>query len=206
MAIVVGTMPRWQCSRARLRVSWTNNPPASCAIVDRIMEIAMNGPHDGASRQPSRSRPARLQPAADAAAAQHRQCQFAHLYRIADRLQRGRRHGLSSARANSGMRVPGQDGVRSAEYGGTINKVGVDIGYTKAIHTIWRVHSLGSDRGPSDLSGTYVGEQATSQRTPRPAATGCMAAPTRRSAWSPPASCAMPATTWRPASPRFRSG
>jgi hypothetical protein len=54
-----------------------------------------------------------------------------------------------------------KDGVRSAEYTGTINKFGVDIGYTKAIHTIWRVYSLGSDRGPGDLSGTYVGEQGT---------------------------------------------
>ena len=29
------------------------------------------------------------------------------------------------------------------------------------MHTIWRVYSLGSDRGPSDLGGTYVGEQGT---------------------------------------------
>lgn len=54
-----------------------------------------------------------------------------------------------------------KDGEQSAEYAGTINKVGVDIGYTRAIHTIWRVYSLGSDRGPRDLSGTYVGEQAS---------------------------------------------
>ena len=54
-----------------------------------------------------------------------------------------------------------KDGVRSAEYTGTINKLGVDIGYTRAVHTIWRVYSLGSDRGPSDLAGSYVGEQAT---------------------------------------------
>jgi len=54
-----------------------------------------------------------------------------------------------------------KDGVHSAEYAGTINKVGIDIGYTKAVHTIWRMYSLGSDRGPRDLSGTYVGEQGT---------------------------------------------
>lgn len=53
------------------------------------------------------------------------------------------------------------DGVHSAQYTGTINKVGIDIGYTKAVHTIWRVYSLGSTRGPRDLSGTYVGEQGT---------------------------------------------
>lgn len=54
-----------------------------------------------------------------------------------------------------------KDGAQSAEYTGTIDKVGVDIGYTKAIHTIWRVYSLGSDRAATTLSGTYVGEQTT---------------------------------------------
>lgn len=54
-----------------------------------------------------------------------------------------------------------KDGTRSAQYTGTIDKVGVDIGYTKAVHTIWRVYSLGSDRGLGNLSGTYVGEQGT---------------------------------------------
>lgn len=54
-----------------------------------------------------------------------------------------------------------KDGVQSAQYSGTINKIGIDIGYTRAVHTIWRVYSLGSDRGPRDLSGTYVGEQGT---------------------------------------------
>ena len=54
-----------------------------------------------------------------------------------------------------------KDGTQSAQYTGSIDKVGVDIGYTKAVHTIWRVYSLGSDRGPNNLSGTYVGEQGT---------------------------------------------
>lgn len=54
-----------------------------------------------------------------------------------------------------------KDGVQSAQYTGTINKVGVDIGYTKAIHTIWRVYTLGPDRPANSLSGTYVGEQGT---------------------------------------------
>lgn len=53
------------------------------------------------------------------------------------------------------------DGVHSAEYTGSITKVGIDIGYTKAVHTIWRVYSLGSTRGPRDLSGNYIGEQGT---------------------------------------------
>ena len=54
-----------------------------------------------------------------------------------------------------------KDGTQSAQYTGTIDKVGIDIGYTKAVHTIWRVYSLGSDRGPYNLGGTYVGEQGT---------------------------------------------
>lgn len=55
----------------------------------------------------------------------------------------------------------GKDGVQTAQYTGTINKVGIDIGYTKAVHTIWRVYSLGSERAATSLSGTYVGEQGT---------------------------------------------
>ena len=55
----------------------------------------------------------------------------------------------------------GKDGVSTAQYTGTIDKVGIDIGYTKAVHTIWRVYSLGSVRGPYNLSGTYVGEQSS---------------------------------------------
>ena len=54
-----------------------------------------------------------------------------------------------------------KDGVQSAQYSGTIDKVGIDLGYTKAMHTIWRVYSLGSTRGPRDLSGNYIGEQGT---------------------------------------------
>ena len=55
----------------------------------------------------------------------------------------------------------GKDGVSTAHYTGTIDKVGIDIGYTKAVHTIWRVYSLGSDRAPTQIGGTYVGEQGT---------------------------------------------
>ncbi|MBI2736961.1 MAG: DUF992 domain-containing protein [Rhodospirillales bacterium] len=54
-----------------------------------------------------------------------------------------------------------KEGTASAQYTGTIDKVGIDIGYTRAVHTIWRVYSLGSVRGVNDLSGTYVGEQGT---------------------------------------------
>lgn len=54
-----------------------------------------------------------------------------------------------------------KDGVQSAQYTGSITKVGVDIGYTKALHTIWRVYSLGSVSSATALSGSYVGEQST---------------------------------------------
>ena len=54
-----------------------------------------------------------------------------------------------------------RDGVTTAQYTGTIDKVGIDIGYTRAVHTIWRVYSLGNVRGPTNLGGTYVGEQGT---------------------------------------------
>lgn len=53
-----------------------------------------------------------------------------------------------------------RDGT-SAQYVGTINKVGIDIGYTKAVHTIWRVYSLGSQKSATALVGTYVGEDST---------------------------------------------
>ena len=53
-----------------------------------------------------------------------------------------------------------KDGVAQA-YDGKIRKFGIDIGYTKAVHTIWRVYSLGSDRAPTQIGGTYVGEQGT---------------------------------------------
>ena len=49
----------------------------------------------------------------------------------------------------------------SASYAGTIDKVGIDLGYTKAVHTIWRVYSLGSEKGATALAGRYVGEDST---------------------------------------------
>jgi hypothetical protein len=54
-----------------------------------------------------------------------------------------------------------KDGTESAQYTGSIDKVGIDIGYTRAVHTIWRVYSLGNVRGPNNLGGSYVGEQGT---------------------------------------------
>ena len=39
----------------------------------------------------------------------------------------------------------------SATYTGTINKLGIDIGYTNAVHSIWRVYSLGSEKSATAL-------------------------------------------------------
>ena len=50
---------------------------------------------------------------------------------------------------------------RSREhYVGTINKFGVDIGYTEGGVLIWGVFAPSSDIGPGALSGTYVGGSA----------------------------------------------
>jgi len=49
----------------------------------------------------------------------------------------------------------------TALYDGEIRKVGIDIGYTRAVHSIWRVYSLGSDKGADALGGNYIGEQST---------------------------------------------
>ena len=49
----------------------------------------------------------------------------------------------------------------SAAYTGTIHKYGIDIGYTKAVHSIWRVYSLGSEKSATALSGRYIGEDST---------------------------------------------
>jgi hypothetical protein len=54
-----------------------------------------------------------------------------------------------------------KEGTERAQYTGSLDKVGIDIGYTRAVHTIWRVYSLGNVRGPNNLGGTYVGEQGT---------------------------------------------
>jgi hypothetical protein len=96
-----------------------------------------------------------------AAAAQHHQRQLPYLHRLAE-LQRRRRHGYILASQKSLDCVfLNKEGTESAQYTGTIDKVGIDIGYTKAVHTIWRVYSLGNVRGPNNLGGTYVGEQGT---------------------------------------------
>jgi hypothetical protein len=49
----------------------------------------------------------------------------------------------------------------SASYTGTIHKYGIDIGYTRAVHSIWRVYSLGSEKSATALSGRYIGEDTT---------------------------------------------
>jgi Protein of unknown function (DUF992) len=45
-------------------------------------------------------------------------------------------------------------------YRGTIRDLGIDIGETKPVRLLWKAYSLGSQRGPEALVGTYVGESA----------------------------------------------
>jgi len=45
-------------------------------------------------------------------------------------------------------------------YKGTIRDLGIDIGETKPVRLLWKAYSLGSQRGPEALVGTYVGESA----------------------------------------------
>jgi Protein of unknown function (DUF992) len=49
----------------------------------------------------------------------------------------------------------------TAQYDGENRKYGIDIGYTRAVHSVRRVYSLGSDKGADALGGNYVGEQST---------------------------------------------
>lgn len=48
---------------------------------------------------------------------------------------------------------------KAENYKGSINKFGIDIGFTKAAHTLWHVYSLGTDRGPGALNGQFAGGQ-----------------------------------------------
>jgi len=48
-----------------------------------------------------------------------------------------------------------------ATYVGTINQVGLDIGYTKAVHSIWRVYALGQVVPADQIGGRFVGETTT---------------------------------------------
>ena len=53
-----------------------------------------------------------------------------------------------------------KDGI-SASYVGSINQFGLDIGYTKAVHSIWRVYALGQVKRADQIGGRYVGETTT---------------------------------------------
>ena len=44
-------------------------------------------------------------------------------------------------------------------YHGSINRYGIDVGYTGARHTVFHVFSLGSDRGAGVLAGDFAGTQ-----------------------------------------------
>ena len=45
-------------------------------------------------------------------------------------------------------------------YFGTLRDLGVDIGETRPVRLLWKAYSLGTQRGPDALVGTYVGETA----------------------------------------------
>jgi Protein of unknown function (DUF992) len=45
-------------------------------------------------------------------------------------------------------------------YKGTLRDLGIDIGETRPVRLLWKAYSLGSQRGPEALVGTYVGETA----------------------------------------------
>jgi hypothetical protein len=50
----------------------------------------------------------------------------------------------------------------SAEvYDGTINRFGIDIGFTKAIHVVWHVYSLDESAPQGVLAGNYAGTEAS---------------------------------------------
>ena len=49
---------------------------------------------------------------------------------------------------------------QSQAYKGTIRDLGIDIGETKPVRLLWKAYSIGSQRGPEALVGTYVGESA----------------------------------------------
>lgn len=49
----------------------------------------------------------------------------------------------------------------SESYTGTINRFGIDIGFTKPMHVAWNVYSLNETAPPGVLAGNYAGSQAS---------------------------------------------
>jgi hypothetical protein len=48
----------------------------------------------------------------------------------------------------------------SETYGGSINRYGIDIGFTKAMHVVWHVYTLNEVQPPpGTLAGNYIGGQ-----------------------------------------------
>jgi len=45
------------------------------------------------------------------------------------------------------------------DYSGSINRFGIDIGYTKAIQVLWHVYSMSEAAPAGALAGDYVGSQ-----------------------------------------------
>jgi len=47
----------------------------------------------------------------------------------------------------------------SEDYGGKVNRFGIDIGFTKAMHVLWHVYSLSESAPAGALAGDYLGKQ-----------------------------------------------
>jgi hypothetical protein len=62
---------------------------------------------------------------------------------------------VGSSRALDCVYMP--DGFPPEYYKGSINKIGIDIGFQRAGVIVWAVLSPGLTRGPGALTGNYVG-------------------------------------------------
>ena len=65
---------------------------------------------------------------------------------------------IGSSRALDCVYMP--DGFPPEYYKGSINKIGIDIGFQRAGVIVWAVLSPGLTRGPGALTGNYVGISA----------------------------------------------
>lgn len=65
---------------------------------------------------------------------------------------------VGSSRALDCVYMP--DGFPPEYYKGSINKIGIDIGFQRAGVIVWAVLSPGLTRGPGALTGNYVGLSA----------------------------------------------
>ena len=65
---------------------------------------------------------------------------------------------IAGSRAASCLFTP--EAGQPQAYTAMIRDLGIDIGETRPVRLLWKAFSLGSNRGPDALLGTYVGETA----------------------------------------------